>query len=98
MFKQLLPSKPFYSIPPCGNNGVGFVERVKLDKKGRLTIPAEYKRKLGLGEEVTLILEEDYLIVCGTASAEQFKKASRRLSEEIAKKRRKPVGFEKLFQ
>jgi AbrB family looped-hinge helix DNA binding protein len=46
---------------------VGFVERVKLDKKGRLTIPAEYKRKLGLGEEVTLILEEDYLIVCGTA-------------------------------
>jgi AbrB family looped-hinge helix DNA binding protein len=95
---RLLPSKPFYSIPPCGNNGVDFVERVKLDKKGRLTIPAEYKRKLGLGEEVTLILEEDHLIVCGTASAEEFKKVSRRLSEEIAKKRRKPIGFEKLFQ
>jgi len=39
-----------------------------------------------------------YPIVCGTASAKEFKKASRRLSEEIAKKRRKPVGFEKLFQ
>ena len=74
------------------------MERVKLDKKGRLTIPAEYKRKLGLGEEVTLILEEDHLIVCGTASAEEFKNVSRRLSEEIAKKRRKPIGFEKLFQ
>ena len=73
------------------------MERVKLDKKGRLTIPAEYKRKLGLGEEVTLILEEDHLIVCSVASAEEFKNASRRLAEEIGKKRRKPIGFEKLF-
>lgn len=73
------------------------VERAKLDKKGRLTIPAVYREKLDLGEEVALILEEDYLIVCKTATAEEFKTASRRLAEEIARTRDKPIGFEKLF-
>jgi len=28
------------------------VERAKLDRKGRLTIPAAYREKLDLGEEV----------------------------------------------
>jgi len=73
------------------------VERAKLDKKGRLTIPAVYREKLDLGDEVALILEEDHLIVCKTASVEEFKTASRRLAEEIARKRDKPIGFEKLF-
>jgi len=73
------------------------VERAKLDRKGRLTIPARYREKLDLGEEVALILEEDYLIVCKTTTAEEFKMASRRLAEEIAKTRDKPISFEKLF-
>lgn len=73
------------------------MERVRLDKKGRLTIPAEYRERLDLGEEVTLILEEDHLIVCKRATAEEFKGASRRLAEEIAGKMDKPLGFEKLF-
>lgn len=77
--------------------GLIFVERAKLDKKGRLTIPAMYREKLDLGEEVALILEEDYLIVCKTTTAEEFKEASRRLAEEIARTRDKPIGFEKLF-
>ena len=73
------------------------MEKVRLDKKGRLTIPAQYREKLALGEEVALILEEDHLIICKTAIAEEFKDASRRLAEEIAKTRNKPTGFEKLF-
>lgn len=73
------------------------MKRVKLDKKGRLTIPARYREKLTLGEEVALILEEDHLIVCKTATAEEFRGASRRLAEEIAKRRDKPIEFEKLF-
>lgn len=77
--------------------GVILVERARLDKKGRLTIPAMYREKLDLGEEVALILEEDYLIVCKTTTAEEFKEASRRLAEEIARTRDKPIGFEKIF-
>jgi len=73
------------------------MERAKLDKKGRLTIPALYREKLDLGDEVALILEEDYLIVCKAATVKEFKMASKRLAEEIAKTRDKPVGFEKLF-
>jgi len=73
------------------------MERAKLDDKGRLTIPATYREKLGLGEEVAIILEEDHLIVCKIATAEEFKMASRRLAEEIARTRDKPIGFEKLF-
>ncbi len=73
------------------------MERAKLDKKGRLTIPAEYREKLDLDGEVALILEEDHLIVCKTATAKEFKGASKRLAEEIAKVRDKPIGFEKLF-
>jgi len=76
---------------------VSLMERAKLDKKGRLTIPALYREKLDLGDEVALILEEDYLIVCKTATVKEFKMASKRLAEEIAKTRDKPVGFEKLF-
>jgi len=73
------------------------MERAKLDKKGRLTIPAAYREKLNLDEEVALILEEDYLIVCKTATAEEFKMASKKLAEEISRTRAKPIGFEKLF-
>jgi len=73
------------------------MEKVKLDKKGRLTIPAKYREKLSLEEEVALILEEDHLIVCKTATAEEFRKVSRNLAEEIAKTRDKPIEFEKLF-
>ena len=73
------------------------MERAKLDEKGRLTIPAAYREKLRLGEEVAIILEEDHLIVCKTATAEEFKMASRRLAEEMLRTRDKPTGFEKLF-
>ena len=76
---------------------IRLVERAKLDKKGRLTIPAVYREKLNLEEEVALILEEDYLIVCKMATAEEFKMASRKLAEEIGRKRDKPISFEKLF-
>ncbi|MCP8312893.1 MAG: hypothetical protein H3Z53_00760 [archaeon] len=57
------------------------MEKVKLDKKGRITIPAKYRKKLNLGEEVALILEDDYLIVCKTATAEEFKRFPRKLAE-----------------
>lgn len=73
------------------------MEKAKLDKKGRLTIPAKYREKLDLGEEVALILEEDHLIVCKTATADEFKGASRKLAEKITKTRDKPIEFEKLF-
>ncbi|KPV61644.1 MAG: cell division protein MraZ [Candidatus Bathyarchaeota archaeon BA2] len=73
------------------------MEKVKLDKKGRLTIPAAYREKLGLKREATLILEEDHLIVCKTTTAQGFKKSSRKLAEEIAKTRDKPIDLEKLF-
>lgn len=50
------------------------MERVKLNKKGRLTIPVSHREKLHLGKEVALILEEDHLIVCKTATVEEFKR------------------------
>ena len=73
------------------------MERAKLDKKGRLTIPAAYREKLDLEEDVALILEEDHLIICKTATAEEFRGASKRLAEEISRIRDKPIDFEKLF-
>jgi len=86
-----------YTVSHVAGMEVRLLERAKLDKKGRLTIPAAYRKKLDLGEEVALILEEDCLIVCKTATAEEFKMASKRLAEEIARTRDKPIGFEKLF-
>mgnify|MGYP002154934765 FL=1 len=77
--------------------GLRPVERAKLDEKGRITIPASYREKLGLSGDVALILEEDHLIVCKTATAEEFKTASRRLAEEIGAAKKRPIGFEKLF-
>ena len=75
-----------------------FVERAKLDRKGRLTIPARYREKLDLGEEVALILEDDYFIVCRTTTAEESKMASKRLAEEISRTKEKPIGFKKLMK
>lgn len=73
------------------------MERAKIDKKGRLTIPAAYREKLDLGDEVDLILKKDCLIICKTATGEEFKIASRTLAQEIARRRDKPISFEKLF-
>lgn len=75
------------------------LEKVRLDERGRITIPNSYREKLDIrsGEEVILILEEDHLVVYKPSRVSEFKEALRTLVEEITQTRRKPIGFEKLF-
>lgn len=86
----MFPRYPYIVLALCRTSDLS-IENVRLDKKGRLTIPAGYRERLGLGEEVALFLEEDH--PCRTATAEEFGGASRRLAQEIARRRDRPIGF-----
>jgi AbrB family looped-hinge helix DNA binding protein len=79
--------------------GPGGMQKTKVDAKGRVTIPAEYRKMLGLrsGTEVLIIPREDYLLMTRTSTPEDLKNAAKRLAEEIIRRRRKPIRFEKLF-
>lgn len=70
-----------------------------MDSKWRVTIPEEYRKRLGLRKrgEVVIIPKEDYLLVTTVSEPKDLKSASKRLAEEIARRRAKPILFEKLF-
>ncbi|HVR96864.1 MAG TPA: AbrB/MazE/SpoVT family DNA-binding domain-containing protein [Thermoanaerobaculia bacterium] len=76
----------------------------KLGEGGRLVIPAEYRKALGVdvGDELVLVLEEDSLRV--TTPREGIRRAKalvrtyippgRRLSDEVIKERRRESRVE----
>ena len=57
------------------------MQRIRVDAKWRVTIPEEYRKKLGLskGGEVAIIPREDYLLMTRISESEDFKSASKRL-------------------
>jgi AbrB family looped-hinge helix DNA binding protein len=79
--------------------GPGGMQKTKVDAKGRVTIPAEYRKMLGLrsGTEVLIIPREDCLLMMRTSTPEDLKNAAKRLAREIIRRRTKPIQFERLF-
>ena len=73
--------------------------KVSIDEKGRITIPQELRRKLGLtvGVELNLSIIKDFLLIKKVISAEEFEKLSDNISESLRQETNSPIKFEKLF-
>jgi len=73
--------------------------RVSIDEKGRITIPQELRRKLGLtaGIELNLSIIKDFLLIKKVLSAKEFKQLSDNISESLKQETDSPIKFEKLF-
>ena len=73
--------------------------KVSIDNKGRITIPQELRRKLGLtaGVELNLSIIKDFLLVKKVLSAKEFEKLSDNVSESLRQETNSPIKFEKLF-
>ena len=73
--------------------------RVSIDEKGRITIPQELRRKLGLtaGVELNLSIIKDFLLIKKVISAKEFEKLSDNISESLRQETKSPIKFEKLF-
>lgn len=71
-----------------------------IDGKGRVCIPAEIRKKLGLqpGEKVSFEVQEEKLIVRKTVTPREFRKTAEKLRAAISEVRTKPLEFEKLFE
>ena len=74
------------------------MEKVRIDNKGRIMIPSKVRETMNIdeGTEVTIIPRQDYIILCKPSNVREFKDAARKLSEHIAKHRRR-ISIEKLF-
>lgn len=74
------------------------MEKIKVDPKGRIMIPSDVRERMKIreGTEVNIIPKEDYIILCKSSSASEFKDASSRLAQQIAKQRRR-ISIQKLF-
>jgi len=61
-------------------------------------IPSNVRERMKIheGMEVNIIPKEDYIILCKSSSAKEFKDAASRLAQHIAKYRRR-ISIEKLF-
>ncbi len=73
--------------------------KVSIDEKGRITIPQELRRKLGLtaGVELNLSIIKDFLLIKKVISAKEFEKLSDNISESLRQETDSPIKFEKLF-
>ena len=73
------------------------MEKIKVDTKGRIMIPSNVRERMKIGEgvEISIIPKDDYVILCKSSTAREFKDAASRLAQQIAKQRR--VSIEKLF-
>ena len=74
------------------------METIKVDTKGRIMIPSYIRERMRIreGMMVNVIPRDDYIILCRSSSAEEFKTAASTLAQQIAKRRRK-ISIEKLF-
>ena len=76
--------------------------KTKISKDGRLVIPAEYRKALGLkpGDEVVMVLEEGELRVIGVHQAitraqslvRRYVSEGRSLSQELIQERREEAS------
>lgn len=76
--------------------------KTKISKDGRMVIPAEYRRALGLqpGDEVVMVLEEGELRVIGVHQAitraqslvRRYVPEGRSLSQELIQERREEAS------
>ena len=73
------------------------MEKIKVDTKGRIMIPSNLRERMKIheGTEVNIIPKEDYIILCKSSTAREFKDAASKLAQQIAKRRR--ISIEKLF-
>ena len=73
--------------------------KISIDEKGRITIPRELRKKLGLtaGVELNLSIIKDFLLIKKVLSAEEFEKLSDNVSESLKQEIDSPIKFEKLF-
>lgn len=73
--------------------------KVSIDEKGRITIPQELRKKLGLttGVELNLSIIKDFLLIKKVLSAKEFEKLSDNISESLKQETNSPITFEKLF-
>ncbi len=74
------------------------MEKVKVDHKGRIILPSNVRERMKIreGTEINVIPREDYVILCKSSTAREFKDAASRLAQQIAKQRRR-VSIQKLF-
>ena len=73
--------------------------KVSIDEKGRITIPQELRKKLGLtaGVELSLSIIKDFLLIKKALTAKEFEKLSNNISESLKQETNSPIKFEKLF-
>jgi AbrB family looped-hinge helix DNA binding protein len=73
--------------------------KVSIDEKGRITIPQELRKKLGLtaGVELNLSIINDFLLIKKVLSPKEFEKLSNNISESLRQETDSPIKFEKLF-
>ena len=73
--------------------------KVSIDEKGRITIPQELRKKLGLtaGVELNLSIIRDFILIKKVLSAKEFEKLSDNISESLRQETDSPIKFEKLF-
>ncbi|MFX1285580.1 MAG: AbrB/MazE/SpoVT family DNA-binding domain-containing protein [Promethearchaeota archaeon] len=73
--------------------------KVSIDEKGRITIPRELRKKLGLtaGVELNLSIIKDFLLIKKVLSAKEFENLSDNISESLKQETNSPIKFEKLF-
>jgi len=74
------------------------MEKVKVDTKGRIILPSNVRERMKIreGTEISVIPREDYILLCKSSTAREFKDAASRLAQQIAKRGRM-ISVQKLF-
>ncbi|MFW9915261.1 MAG: AbrB/MazE/SpoVT family DNA-binding domain-containing protein [Candidatus Thorarchaeota archaeon] len=71
----------------------------RIDEKGRILIPLELRQKLGLesGSEIVFMVSGKNIILRSALNSEEFRKLSKKITQEIQNSTNEPIEIEKLF-